>query len=206
MKTTNFILFNGYKPILISFVIFLVLFFLGFDFLSFVMFIVTAIYIVYYLNPEREPEEMDPLAIIAPIDGKITAINPHSDKVEIVISNFFTDIHVIRAPFDCVIEKTKKFTGTNLVLSNPNAKALNTKLCIGFEKNGHKFSLNLTSSIFKIKNLLFFTEGSLIRLARRIGFFSGGEAVFICPINVDLKVSVGDNLKGAKTLIGFIRR
>ncbi|MDR1555300.1 MAG: phosphatidylserine decarboxylase, partial [Campylobacteraceae bacterium] len=70
--TTQIIAKEGWRNIAIVFAIFLLSCWM--DFGSHIMFIILLIFITVYRNPERAVEEDDPLAILAPIDGKIIAI------------------------------------------------------------------------------------------------------------------------------------
>jgi len=204
MKTTNFFIYQGLRPIFISLVVFLVLFFLNISFLALFAFLSLIFFVIFFLNPEREPEEEDSLSIISPIDGKILKIVSSNNGVDIVISNFLTDPHIIRSPFDCTLKSIKATKGLNLPLSSKLARKLNNQLEIIFEKNGQEFSLHLTNSSIKIKNHIFIKDKKEIKMSKRIAFFSSGEATFSCPKNVNLKISEGSNLKAGESLIGFI--
>ncbi len=204
-KKTDLILKEGFKPLFYAFVALVVLFFLGFGLLSLIAVAAIVLIFFFFINPEREPEEEDAFAVIAPIDGKITEIAPHSDGVAITISNFFLDPHLIRAPFDTEIESIKIRHGVFLSLSNPNAQALNQRGEIVFKNKNARFVLTLLNSLINIENSFYVKEREPIKANKRVGFFGGGQGVFHCPKNVDLKVSTGDNLKAGESLIGFIK-
>ncbi|MDR2635702.1 MAG: hypothetical protein LBC08_02605, partial [Campylobacteraceae bacterium] len=71
-STTQIIAKEGWRNIAIVFAIFLLSCLA--DFGSHIMLVVLLVFIAIYRNPERIAEEDDPLAILAPIDGKIIAI------------------------------------------------------------------------------------------------------------------------------------
>lgn len=196
---------QGYKPLFTSLVIFCLLYYFGFSFLSFVAFLFAAFFAIFYLNPEREPEEDDEFSLIAPIDGKIISITPTKNKVDITIQNSWSNAHLIRAPFGGILQDQKIINGLNLPRSHAGAQDLNTNMLLEFRKDGAAFFLALTNGGLKIKNSLFLEASAPIKTAKRVGFFSGGKAVFSCPSNTDLKVCVGDKLQAGKSLIGFIK-
>lgn len=197
---------NGFKPLLIGLACMIGFYAIGFNFLSFLSLLFVVATVLFFLNAEREPEEEDNLSIIAPLDGKIEAINTHDDNMHIEISSFVTDSHVVRSPLCSSIVSHSKRIGINLFTKNPLYEKLNTKLNFYFQKDGYHFSLLLTEGFLHSKIRTFAQDNAQVKLGKRIAFFNASKAKFICPQNIDLKICVGDNIRSGETLIGFIKQ
>ncbi|PIE74380.1 MAG: hypothetical protein CSA19_00050, partial [Deltaproteobacteria bacterium] len=171
----------------------------------FIFFIIKNIisFTIFYFNPEREPEEEDELSVIAPIDGKIEAIDTQDEKLRIHISSFITDNHLIRSPIFANLHIVKK-AGINLFAKNPQSQRLNASLNLYFKSAHREFALLLTEGFLRSKLRLLAKNGEKIKLAKRVAFFNAQKSIFICPKDTQLKVCVGDNIRSGETLIGFM--
>jgi phosphatidylserine decarboxylase len=206
MKTTaNLIAQEGIKPILYSVGVLIIFLILDIDFLFFLGTIFTIVQILFFYNPEREPEEVDELAVIAPVDGKIKEINIKENSVEIIIDNSLVDPHFIRSILEIAIEKIQYTRGVFLFRSNKNSNSLNESAILSFKHKRKKFSLILESSYIKFPISFYEKEKAKFLTGKRIGFFGGGIATLICPKEMESKVSVGTNIRAGESLLGFIK-
>ncbi|PIE74180.1 MAG: hypothetical protein CSA19_01085 [Deltaproteobacteria bacterium] len=203
MNQTSFILSNAFKPLFVSFALALLLRFLGFSLLSNIALAFFGLALIFYRNPEREPEESDAFSIIAPIDGKVEQITPTNDSTIVEISSFLTDAHIVRAPLQSHFEYTKR-SGINLFRKHPLHKKLGTILQFSFTKDEHRLSLELVEGFVRSQTA-FFAQSGFAQAGARMAFFNTSVARLILPKNVELHVCTGDNLRAGESLVGFIK-
>ncbi|MDR1285555.1 MAG: phosphatidylserine decarboxylase [Campylobacteraceae bacterium] len=205
--TTQIIAKEGWRNIAIVFVIFLLSCWV--DFGSHVMFIILLIFITVYRNPERIAEEDDPLAILAPIDGKIIAI----ERVEsnllddtkclyIKIRSLPFDVSMIRSPASANIVSVKAIHGLFLPPHKKEAEKLNERLEINCSFQKSSFIIRIVAGVFARK-IYFAKNRGNIKAGERIAFITDGIVELFLPFDSRLKLSIGDYVKGAKSVIGY---
>lgn len=203
--TTDLIAKEGVKPIAYTVLTLLVFSLLGWGFFTFITLVFLIGQFVFFYNPEREPEEGDELAILAPVDGKVKEVVYEEESVKVVIENNLIDPHFIRSPMDITVEKITQIRGLFLPLSNPASKNLNENSTMNFRFKRKKFSLDLQSGLVKVP-INFYTQEKEKQLAgKRIGFFGGGVVTLTCPKEIEMKVSSGMNVKAGESLLGFLQ-
>ena len=143
--TTQIIAKEGWKVCGIVFVLFL--FAVWAHFAAFFMLVVLLFLLFIYRNPERIPAEDDPLAVIAPIAGKITEINRSIDEfgkksLYIKIRSLPLDVSMVRSPAAAVLSSAKTTYGLFLAPHTKEALALNERIDIKCTKNSDDFALH----------------------------------------------------------------
>jgi hypothetical protein len=147
----------------------------------------------FFRNPERIPDERDPLVFIAPIDGEIVAIESARDGVTISIRTGVFGARLIRSPIQSLAAKSSVLRG----IAGAEGYLRHTEsLYLG------NISLTLTPS-FKPSRLYNCKNGSY--LGERLGFFYGGEVAIALPRESEVKVAVGAKVKAGETALGFAR-
>ncbi len=203
--TTDLIAQEGFKPILYTVLALFALSILDWDFLLFLGVIFLLGELLFFYNPEREAEESDESAIISPLDGKITDVKYNEDNIEITIENTIVDPHFIRSPIGITVESVDYTRGLFLPTSNDKAVSLNERATISFNHKRKKFSLFLQSGYAKVPISFYPEEKEKVAVSKRIGFFGGGIGILRCPLNSEIKVSSGINIKAGETLLGFVK-
>jgi phosphatidylserine decarboxylase len=205
--STQIIAKEGWLNIGVAFIIFLLacLFDFGSHFMLFVLLFLTFI----YRNPERIAYEDDPLAILAPIDGKITAIDKDENLIEnqsflrIKIRSLFFDVSMARFPIDAFLSNAKTTHGLFLTPNTKTAERLNEQIELKCAHKNLPFYMRITAGSFSKKISLGKERGN-IKSGARIAFMVDGTVELFLPLNSRIKLSIGDNVKGGESVIGYL--
>ena len=188
------ILKEGFSPIII--VLTISLFFSIFisNFLGNVGFLITILLIFVYRNPSRQTLNNKNM-ILAPIDGKVSAIDITKNKYKIYINVNLCNTHVLRAPIKSKF-KIKSFTnGLNLKSSSYKAKLLNTQATLKFDD----IKIKLISGICNSNIILY--KNDKVEPTQDIGIFLNGLVIVELPRKSNLKISLNDRIYAGLTQI-----
>jgi phosphatidylserine decarboxylase len=205
--TTQIIAKEGWRNVAIVFAIFLLACWM--DFGSHVMFITLLICIIIYRNPERIPTEDDPLAILAPIDGKITAIerveNESLDNKKslcVKIRSLPFDAGMIRAPALIKLINTKTTHGLSLLPNRKEAQKLNEQLEMSCLYKNSPFIIRIIAGVFTRK-IHFAKNKGVLKAGDRIAFIADGVIELFLPFDSRINLSVGDYVKSGESVMGY---
>lgn len=191
----------GVKPVMITFIIFLLAFF--FTQYSLYWFILFAFTFFVYLNPSKNIKDPDSRAILMPIAGKIIAIeNLEYEKlgkcVQITISNSCLQSGALRGLKDTKITSIIHKKGLFLCPFMKAAKTLNERFIYLCEANGHKFALKIQAGI--LGRNLSFKRAEDITQGSELGFLLDGMVSILLPSNSRLCANIGDKVKALDLL------
>jgi phosphatidylserine decarboxylase len=205
--TTQIIAKEGWCNIAIAFSIFLLSCWM--DFGSHIMFVILLILITIYRNPERIAVEDDPLAILAPIDGKIVAIERIESSIlnnekclHVKIRSLPFDVSIIRSPVLSNLINTKIIHGLFLPPHKKEAEKLNERLEMNCSYKDSLFAIRITAGVFARKIYFSKSKGNL-KAAERIAFITDGMVELFLPFDSRIKFSVGDYVKGGESVMGY---
>jgi phosphatidylserine decarboxylase len=203
--TTQIIAKEGWRVCGIAFALFLLA--VWTHFAAFFMLLVLLFLLFIYRNPERIPTEDDPLAIIAPIDGKITEINRCADEsgkksLYIKIRSLPFNVSMVRSPAAAILSSAKTTYGLFLPPYTKEALALNERIDIKCAKGDDNFAIKLRAGIFSRKLYLSKERGN-IRVGTRIAFMVDGTVELFLPLEARIKLSIGDYVKGGESVMGY---
>ncbi|PAF49582.1 hypothetical protein BKH41_02650 [Helicobacter sp. 12S02232-10] len=203
MTSTQFIAKEGYKGLIVIIICVLFFLWLGWGFLIFLSFLSAALWLFAFRNPERLPEDRLNSIVLAPIDGRIIGIDAQGDFICIMIEVDWLDVGILRAPVDVLSSETSKKNGLFLKFSKESIKnILNTKITFS-SKSNYSFNIELFPEIFSSASIY---EKTDFCANDRMGFMKLGRLDFKFPSKfLDLKIDVGDKIKGGQTLIGYIK-
>ncbi|MDR2100429.1 MAG: phosphatidylserine decarboxylase [Campylobacteraceae bacterium] len=202
--TTQIISKEGWCGIITAFVLFLLAVWM--DFAVVFMFFVLFFLLFIYRNPERIAAEDDPLAIIAPIDGKITAVKSIETKdgkfLYASIRSLPFDVSIIRSSVSAKLINTKITHGLFLPPHKKEAKSLNERLEINCTFYNLPFSMRIIAGVFARK-IHFAKSKGFLKSGERIAFVTDGIVELFLPYDSRLKLSIGDYVKGGESVIGY---
>jgi len=193
-QNNQIILKEGFNPIIISLTLSLFLTIFVSNFLGNIGFIITLALLFIYRNPSRQTINNENM-ILAPIDGKISAIDISKNKYKIYINVNLCNTHVLRAPIKSKY-KIKNFTnGLNLKSSSYKAKLLNTQASIKFDD----IKIKLISGICNSNIIL--NESQKVEATQSIGVFLNGLVIMELPRTKELKIDLNDKVYAGLTQI-----
>lgn len=166
----------------------------------------------FFRNPSREIITDEDL-IIAPADGKIVVLEEvevdeyFADKrLQLSIFMSPTNVHVNRAPIKGEVKYSKYHPGRYLVAWHPKSSEENERTSIVID-NGN-FDIMMRQIAGKVARRIVnnLEEGDMVDQGWDFGFIKFGSRVdLFLPVNTDVKVKLGQKVKGGETILGELR-
>jgi len=180
--------------------------------LSLIFGVLTIFTVFFFRDPERTVP-LTPNVLVAPADGKIVAIDtlethPHIGgrtlKVSIFLSIF--DVHVNRVPISGTIDYVNYNPGKFLAAFNDKASLLNEQTEIGLTtEDGQKVVFKQIAGFIARRIVCKLREEDRVTTGDRFGMIRfGSRTDLLIPADSRLNVSMGDRVKGGKTVIGSL--
>ena len=178
--------------------------------LSIVLSILTIFVISFFRDPERKILEGEGI-VVSPADGKVVKIQDvkgdaiyGGDAVCISIFLSIFNVHVNRSPYEGVVKKVVYNHCKFLAAFDDKASLLNEQNSVLIEsKNGKKILVKQIAGLIARRIVCWVKEGDSVERGLRYGLIRFGSRVDIfLPPDTELKVKVGDKIKGGIDIIG----
>lgn len=174
--------------------------------------LLTLFCIFFFRDPERS-FTAEPRMLISPADGKVVQIKRIDDhpfiggpatQVSIFLNVF--DVHVNRIPTDGVVEYVKYNPGKFLAAYDDKASEVNEQTDIGIRSSdGHRLVVKQIAGLIARRIVCRLNEGDTVSIGNRFGLIKfGSRTDLIVPEDSRIDVAVGDRVKGAETVIGYL--
>ena len=168
--------------------------------------------IFFFRDPERTiPQE--PNIILSPADGKVMSVEEIEEdkflksrarKVSIFLSLF--DVHINRVPFSGTVKYKKYIKGKFVPAYKKEAPLINERNEVGIDCGNIKILVTQIAGIVARRIICNINNNEKVSLGDRFGMIKFGSCTeIVFPANVELKVKVGDKVKGAETIIGVVK-
>ena len=215
MKTaTEIIAKEGWKPIILALLGFLIVWWLGWTILSVLFAILVVCLAYFYRNSERIPEDIADDCVLAPLDGVIKNIENKEDGIYLSIKKPICFCGLLRMPVAKLgkagevlrvehikgLKNSDEITGERIKIAFNSTIAPNESETL--ESNTTLF-LTLYPKYFS--QLALYLWDSNFKLGERLGFFLNGNAILQIPLNSELRVNINDTIIGGKTLLGKVK-
>ncbi len=171
-----------------------------------------ALVLQFFRNPNRSIPKVDDQLIYAPADGQVVVIEEaeeteyfNSKRLQVSIFMSPLNVHVNRNPLSGEVRYLKHHPGKYLVAWHPKSSTENERTTVVI-KNGQTEVLlrQIAGAMAKrIRNYL--SIGDRITQGSEMGFIKFGSRVdLFLPLDAEVKVNIGDKVKGNKTVIARI--
>ena len=175
---------------------------------SYVLLLLLVFLLVFFRDPNRECPADDNI-IIAPADGKIIKIEDVDDPnigsavlVSIFLSVF--NVHINRMPINGQFSNVKHHHGKFLAAFNHKASDENERTEILITSKIGNIKLKQVAGLVARRILCYAKPRETMELGDRLGFIRfGSRTDLILPKHVTLKVELGQNVTGNRTIIGI---
>jgi phosphatidylserine decarboxylase len=177
-----------------------------------VVWVLCAIFTLYFF---RDPNPRVPAGsklILAPAHGKVDVIGTTTEpdfmggecqRISIFLSVF--DVHVQNAPVSGKIAWFKYTTGQFLNALKAESAIYNENVLLGFEASeprGQKVGVRLIAGVIARRIVPFVQQGDEVARGDRISLIQfGSRADVYLPPNAKIKVKVGDRVVGGQTVL-----
>jgi len=161
----------------------------------------------FFRDPDRTPPNL-PNVIVSPADGKVVLIkeveheffNGKAKMVSVFMSPL--NVHVNRNPISGKVVHFKYIEGQYIAAFDHNAGERNERTEIGIENEKIKVFFKQISGFVARRIVCDLKEGDEIKLGERFGMIKFGSRVdMFLPINVEVKVKIGDVATAGETII-----
>jgi len=175
--------------------------------------VLAAFFLWFFRDPHRNIPAGDGL-IVSPGDGKVTETatitTPEGSRQRISIFLSVFDVHVNRAPIGGVLSSVEYQKGKFLNAMNPASAERNEQNLVTIQGQGADTGFEVTFK--QIAGLLarriVFTcrEGQGVARGQRVGLIKFGSRVdVLLPARAELRVKVGDRVKGGGSVLAVVR-
>jgi phosphatidylserine decarboxylase len=209
IKPRTFIIAKeGWVRIAIALIVWLIAIWI--EFLPWVFFLIFLSLIWLYRNPERIADEDDPMAIVAPIDGKICAIKQvkvaenKKPLLCIQIEGSFFGAGFLRAPRDFSLKALHVKNGLNLPFAAKEADVLNSCKKLLCETKDAKFTLEIQAGPMADK-IYIYPSKKPYKMGERIGFALGSKISLYLPYSSRIRANIGDKVYGGESVVGYFQ-
>ena len=167
----------------------------------------------FFRNPPRVIPQ-GPGLVVAPGDGTVIAIEeefePRFLKDQSVRFTIFLnvfDVHVNRIPCEGVVEHIQYQPGVFLVASKPEATLNNEQNALFLRTTqGAKVLCVQVAGLIARRIVCWLSPGDHVARGERFGLIRFGSRMdTFVPLGTELKVAVGDRVKGGETILGVLR-
>lgn len=209
---------EGYKIILITFVIATALIllaekFIDINWLAKTIQVVVLGFVVIVLQFFRNPKRVGVLndnTIIAPVDGKVVVIEEVEEpeyfkdkRIQVSIFMSPINVHVTRYAMSGIIKYSKYHPGKYLVAWHPKASTENERTSVVVQNKtiGEILYRQIAGALAK-RIVNYAKEGDKVVQSTDAGFIKFGSRVDVyLPLGTNIKVNLGDKVKGGVQVI-----
>ena len=212
---------EGYAIILISFII------LGFlvpllglitmpawaHYVSWVALLLIFVWIVRFFRSPKRSLIVDDLKIFCPADGKIVAIEEvfepeffNDQRIQVSVFMSPNNVHANWSPVSGVYSYVKYHAGKYLVAWHPKSSTENERTTMVIDtKSGLQVLVRQIAGAMARRIVCYGHERNPIRQGDEIGFIKFGSRVDVyLPLDSEIKVKIGDKVKGKVTILAEI--
>lgn len=188
------------------------LFALGWKNTGVVVLVLTLFVIFFFRDPERPVPAGDNL-VVSPADGRVivtkdifepTYLKQDVKQISIFLSVF--NVHVNRSPVGGIVETVKYNPGKFHVASVDKASLDNEQTAMVIVNGKHRVLVKQIAGLIARRIVCYAKPGDGLKTGERYGLIRFGSRVDIfLPKDAELKVKVGDRIKGARDIIAVLK-
>ena len=197
----------GFKYVASAFLAFIIFSIFDIEFLALLSFILMIAFGLMFRNPEREVPSFEKNSLVSPVDGSVVSIDDIQDSeyaYKLEIDTTYLNVGVLRTPLDSTLQSVIARKGSRLgndsILSNSineNAELIFVDESSNSVKVVHTLKRSFDDISIDVKN------SQSVKQASRYGTMINGTTTVYLPKNFRLNVTLGNELEGSQTLIGY---
>ena len=162
----------------------------------------------FFRDPEREVPSI-PGGVLAPADGRVMQIDEVIDPfvgpaVQVAIFLSPLDVHVNRAPIGGLVAGVVYSRGRFVPAYKPEAGVGNERCMVHLQGDSARVTVTQIAGVVARRIVCRIAPGDKLAVGERFGMIRFGSRTDCCmPRGTDIRVRVGDRVKGGVTLLGF---
>ena len=175
--------------------------------------IIPVLLAVFFLWFFRDPRRAIPQGeglIVSPADGKLTAIErvmtPTGESVRLSIFLNVFNVHVNRSPITGTLREVRYQKGEFLNAMNPQSAEKNEQnLAVVESDDGYEVAFKQIAGLLARRIVFQRKAGDRLERGERIGMIKFGSRVdVLMPAYAEIRVKIGDHVKGGATVLAHI--
>jgi phosphatidylserine decarboxylase len=213
---------EGYASIAIAGLIYVLISYLAFSFISFnypivawVLFILATGFFLFIISFFRVPKRVhtkDGKSLIAPADGKIVVIEETVDpeyfkdkRLQVSIFMSPLNVHVNRNPIDGEVLYSQYHKGKYLVAWDPKSSTENERHSVVIRNNNTTILVKQIAGAVARRIVNYLRPGQTVVQNEEMGFIKFGSRVdILLPPGTPVQVKIGEAVKGGVTVIASL--
>ena len=179
---------------------------------SSICYVVLAVFGCFFLSFFRKPNRSLKLvenAAIAPADGKVVIIQKvfeseylKENRIQVSIFMSIFNVHINWFPVGGTVEYFKHHNGYFHVASRPKASEENEHTTVVVTRNDQKILFRQIAGLIAKRIVSYASVGKEVLQCSQAGFIKFGSRVdLFLPLDSNIKVKVGQKVKGGQTII-----
>ena len=171
--------------------------------------LLAAFFLWFFRDPRRTIPQGEGL-IVSPADGKLTAIEhvmtPTGESLRLSIFLSVFNVHVNRSPVSGTLREVRYQKGEFLNALNPDSAEKNEQnLAVVDADDGHEVAFKQIAGLLARRIVFNPKAGDRVERGERIGMIKFGSRVdVLMPAYAELRVKIGDIVKGGSTVLAHI--
>ena len=197
----------GFKYVVSAFAALIIFWIFDVEFLALLSFVLMVAFGFIFRNPEREVPSFEKNSLVSPVDGNVISIEDIQDSAyayKLEIDSTYLDVGVLRTPLDSTLQSIVKRKGARLASTSALFEEINENVELIFvDENSnsvkivHTLKRSFDDIVIDVKN----TQS--VKQASRYGAMTNGMTTIYLPKNFRLNITLGSELEGSQTLIGY---
>jgi phosphatidylserine decarboxylase len=175
-----------------------------------VMGAVTLCCLGFFRDPDRTAPSV-PGAVLAPADGRVMRVAGIDDawvgravRVSIFLSPL--DVHVNRSPVAGLVERVEYAAGRYLAAYRDEASELNERCTIALAGDAARVGVKQIAGVLARRIVCRVRAGDKLAAGERFGLIRfGSRTDLVVPRSSEMRVKIGDRVRGGETIMGVLR-
>lgn len=170
------------------------------------------VFVIYFFrDPVRVLTIDDPNYLVAPADGKVVVIEPvmeneyfHAERLQVSIFMSPFNVHANWYPVEGTILKSEHQAGNHKAAWLPKSSTENERSLVVIQtKTNAVIAVRQIAGAMARRIVTYAREGKECHRNTHLGFIKLGSRVdMYLPLNTEMLVELGDNVRGNETIIG----
>ena len=164
----------------------------------------------FFRDPERRVPGV-PGAVVAPADGKVMDVASVDDpwvgpgiRVSIFLSPL--DVHVNRAPVEGLVANVEYAAGSFRAAYKAEASEVNERCTVALQGESARVVVRQIAGVLARRIVCRVRPGDKLTRGERFGLIRfGSRTDLVVPRGTDVRVRVGDRVRGGESMMGVLR-
>jgi phosphatidylserine decarboxylase len=166
-------------------------------------------FMAFFFRDPRRSIPLEPGAIVAPADGKITIVRPaDGQNSESLVSIFLSplDVHINRSPIEGEIVDIAHKTGKFVMATREDARLLNEQNALTIVGKDITVKCVQIAGVLARRIVCWKQRGERVKCGERFGMIKfSSRTDLLMPSNVEILVQKGMHVRGGETIIARIK-